>query len=336
MGVKAFGLLVRYTIQTGKGKPGKLYLKGRQVIPKGASLKDTLLKEYHGSPTGGHAGEVKTYLHLASEWYWSGMRKGVAAFVQSCGEVDTILVVVDRLSKYSHFLGLKHPFSAMSVAEIFMKEIVRLHGFPSSIVSDHDRVFLSIFWRELFKMQVADSKRREENFEVGEVVYIKLQSYRQRSLAKRPFEKLAARFYGPFEVCQQVGKVAYKLKLPPESKLHQVFHMSQLRRATRNIPFCPTIPNQLNSDLELVVQLEQLLDVRIVGTKEQGRREALIRWKGLPIFDATWEEVMDIKERFPEFHLEDKVLVWDGSNVMQQGQQSKGLKVFTRKKNRKN
>ncbi|KAL0539537.1 hypothetical protein IC582_023752 [Cucumis melo] len=65
---------------------------------------------------------------------------------------DVILVVVDRLSKYSHFLALKHPYTAKSVAEIFVKEIVRLHRFPTSIVSDQDKVFLSHLWNELFKM----------------------------------------------------------------------------------------------------------------------------------------------------------------------------------------
>lgn len=65
---------------------------------------------------------------------------------------SVIFVVVDRLSKAAHFMDLSHPYSASSVAQAFLDNIFKLHGFPQSITSDRDAVFLSDFWRELFSL----------------------------------------------------------------------------------------------------------------------------------------------------------------------------------------
>jgi hypothetical protein len=53
-------------------------------------------------------------------------------------DYSVILVVVDRLTKYAHFLPVKHPYTAISIAKLFLDNIVKLHGLPKSIVSDRD------------------------------------------------------------------------------------------------------------------------------------------------------------------------------------------------------
>lgn len=177
---------------------GVLCYKGRIVLSKASQFPELMMKECHESRVGGHSDFLKTYRRIVREVYWKGMKKDVRDFVVRCGVCqqnkylspqgllqslpipeliwadismdfieglpksegwDTILVVVDRLSKYSHFICLKHPFTAQSVANVFLREIVRLHGIPQSIASDRDRVFMSKFWEELFRSQGTVLKR---------------------------------------------------------------------------------------------------------------------------------------------------------------------------------
>ena len=59
--------------------------------------------------------------------------------------LDTVMVVVDRLTKYVHFIGLSHPYSIAKVAALFTQNILKLQGMPTSIVSDRDLVFTAKF-----------------------------------------------------------------------------------------------------------------------------------------------------------------------------------------------
>lgn len=66
---------------------------------------------------------------------------------------DSIMVVVDRMSKYAHFIALSHLYLAAIVAQAFVDNIFKLHRIPISIVTDQDKVFISMFWQEFFRLQ---------------------------------------------------------------------------------------------------------------------------------------------------------------------------------------
>ncbi|KAJ4801231.1 polyprotein [Rhynchospora pubera] len=330
---------------------------------------------------------------------------------------SVIYVVVDRLTKYAHFTALSHPYNAQTVARVFMENVFKLHGLPTSIVSDRDKVFTSLFWRELFKhvgttlsystayhpqtdgqservnqcletylrcmanehpkkwyhwlavaeywyntsyhtslkctpfealygyapphMELgnppitsiepvdtylkeraivlqklreqlqraqgrmkffADKNRTERELEVGDLVYLKLQPYRQTSVAVRKCLKLSSRYYGPFVVLEKIGAVAYRLQLPPGSQIHPIFHVSQLKkRIGKHVP-APSLP-LVGTDGEIRVEPVVILDRKIINRNGTPVAQVLVRWSNLPDEASTWEDYLFIKKRFPEFDM---------------------------------
>ena len=334
----------------------------------------------------------------------------------------SIMVVVDRLTKYAHFVPLRHPFTAITVAKAFISNIIHLNGIPVSIVSDRDKVFISTFWRTLFQLHgtklcmsssyhpqsdgqtevvnrileqylrcfagdqprkwfdwvpwaefsyntsihsstkmtpfeavygipppsllkyvpgtsnvqavneflrdrdstlselqrnlllaqnrmkfQADQHRREVSFAIGDYVYLKLQPYRQSSVAFRSSMKLSPRFYGPYKVIEKVGTVAYKLALPPDSQIHNVFHVSLLRKhlgpITSTIAQLPTV----SETATILPQPEYVIDRRVVRKgKYRPKTEILVKWVGAPVEDATWENEWRFTRAYPTFILENK------------------------------
>jgi hypothetical protein len=72
--------------------------------------------------------------------------------------MNAVLVVVDKFSKYSHFIPLAHPFTALSIAQLYMSQVYKLHGMPLALISDIDRIFTSELWQCLFKLAGVDLK----------------------------------------------------------------------------------------------------------------------------------------------------------------------------------
>jgi hypothetical protein len=326
------------------------------------------------------------------------------------GKFDTILVVVDKFSKFGHFIPLRHPFTAASVAQLYMDNVYKLHSMPKVLISDRDKIFVSSFWQNLFRLaettmnmsssyhpqtdgqterlnqcletylrcfvhakpkdwskwislaeywyntshhsalgrspfevlygrkprhfgfqqgdsagntdldawlreralvlpvirqhleraqmrmkKQADKKRLERSFNVGDMVYLKLQPYVQASVVQRVSQKLGFKYFGPYKIIARVGKVSYKLQLPESSKIHPVIHVSQLKKA---IHPTDTVSAELPVSLLDVsaVQPVRILEDRLVRRGGKQVPQLRVEWSGLP---PSWEPLFTIVNAYP-------------------------------------
>ncbi|CAA7043816.1 unnamed protein product [Microthlaspi erraticum] len=334
-----------------------------------------------------------------------------------CGKVDSIWVIVDRLTKSAHFLAINKHDKADALAKIYVEEIVKLHGVPASIVLDRDARFSSAFWKALQKRfstkvhmstayhpqtdgqlertirtledllracvldwggkwkdylplaefsynnsfqasigmspyealygrpcrtplcwtqvgerslfgrdfveetterirvlklkmkeaqdrqkSYADKHRRELEFQVGDLVYLKLITFKGKDKAAAT-GKLKPRYMGPYKILERIGLVAYKLELPPALvAFHPVFHVSLMKRCVTN---GENVVAEPPSDLQDNLTVEGR-PVRIIGrrVKAIGRKRVKmiqVVWDCEGEEETTWEPESRMEEKFSKW-----------------------------------
>lgn len=175
-------------------------------------------------------------------------------------------------------------------------------------LSTRDRI-LSTLKNKLLKAQdtmkrYADKKRIPHNFQLGDLVLVKLKPFRQHSVAGHCIHKLSKRFFGPFKLVRQIGEVAFEVELPSHSKINPVFHVSQLKPYHGSeLPIRELPPDAI--DNQPVLQPLAVLDWKISNDPAQSK--VLIQWDHSFPEDATWEPFHEIASAFPNLHLKDKV-----------------------------
>jgi hypothetical protein len=137
-------------------------------------------------------------------------------------------------------------------------------------------------------------------------VYLRLQPYHHKSVASRKNLKLSLRFFGPFQVLQRIGSIAYKLDLPAAARLHPVFHVSCLKKKLGQLTIpIPTLP-PVDANGEIHPEPESILDKRVIPNRGHPLTELLVRWNGAAAEEDTWEKAWKLQAQYP--HLVGKVL----------------------------
>jgi hypothetical protein len=157
----------------------------------------------------------------------------------------------------------------------------------------------------------AEKGRFERLFEVGDLVFLKLQPYVQSSLAAHTNQKLAFKFFGPFSILQKVVKVAYKLDLPPAYSIHPMFHVLQLKKAVGSKIQVTPWPQQF-SEHNIP---EKILQRRLVTSGVRTLIQVLVKWSDSLKSLATWEDMEALKQRFPRVPTWGQVAAYGGGNV---------------------
>jgi hypothetical protein len=108
-------------------------------------------------------------------------------------------------------------------------------------------------------------------------------------LKKSGTEKLKPRFYGPYRIMRRAGEVSYEPELPKESKIQNVFHVSCLKKAVGQFINTSEELPPLDEEGQLELVPKEVLEFRERKLRSRVIRECLIRWRGLPLEDSTWE-----------------------------------------------
>ena len=163
--------------------------------------------------------------------------------------------------------------------------------------------------------QFVDKHRQDRHFQVGNLVLVKLQPYRQSTTAHRVNSKLCKCFFDPFPVMAKVGSVAYTLQLPHTSRIHPTFHVSQLKLFKGTIPpNITTLPDYSLHNQPLLLPIS-ILVIRIYSSRGRPVKQVLVQWSHSPPEDATWENWFEFCKIYQILDLEDKVNFEEGGSV---------------------
>ncbi|KAF8697061.1 hypothetical protein AX14_001485 [Amanita brunnescens Koide BX004] len=274
----------------------------------------------------GHPSISKTLELITREFWWLNMKKDVENYIKGChtcqtvkldcrpkavplqpNEIpsepweiisvdligplmpskgkDMILVIVDQFSKKAYFLPTNTMITSQGVANLYKEHIFKEHGLPKKVISDRGPQFVSGFMKGL---------------------YTQLGITANPSTAYHPqTDGQTEHFHGLFKVLEAVGKLAYKLELPPTWTIHHTFHKSKLKPAHE-----PVFPKQKETQLRPLPNIidregEHKVETIQKVRKKQGKCEFLIKWKGLPQEEASWEpkeHMGNTKEAIKDFY----------------------------------
>ncbi|GJY46036.1 putative reverse transcriptase domain-containing protein [Tanacetum coccineum] len=325
-----------------------LYYLNRIWVPLKGEVRTLIMDEAHKSKYSVHPGADKMYYDLRDRYWWHGMKKDraeyqpeipvwkwegiamdlVTKFPKTSSGHDTIWIIVDLLTKSTHFLPMREDYKMDRLARLYLNEIGARHGVSISIISDRNSRFTSRFWQSMEEAlgirldmsmayhpqtdgQIEFSYNTSYHFSLRCALFEALYGRKCRSpimwaevgegvvrFGKKG--KLAPRFVGPFEIVEKVGPMAYRLDLPEElNGVHDTFHVSNLKKCLADPTLqVPLDEIRIDAKLNFVEEPMEILEREFKKLKRSRIVIVKVRWnsKRGPAF--TWEREDQMKLKY--------------------------------------
>ncbi|KAJ8760770.1 hypothetical protein K2173_018849 [Erythroxylum novogranatense] len=254
-----------------KYRDGILFFKERIYLTKDSPMIKDIIEQFHNST---HEGFLKTFHRNTPLFISKGLRLKYISmdFIDglpiSRGK-STIFVVVDRLSKYAHFVPISHPYATATISQIFFENIFWLDECQNLLFYCYNTNIHSTIGKTPFKVVYGRPPLTILSYipRKTKVTLVEQELMKRNIMIKELKEKIQ----------QKIGLVVYKLELPRDAKVHPVFYVSLLKKKIgAKFTMQPQFPFTDEVGM-LSPQPEAILDSRV----RRKKHEILVHWRGL-------------------------------------------------------
>ncbi|KAI5436071.1 hypothetical protein KIW84_022495 [Lathyrus oleraceus] len=284
---------------------GIMRCRDRVCVPDVADLRKRILEEGHRSGLSIHPGATKMYQDLRKMFWWQGLQSALGTklrlsstyHLQTDGQTERTIqsledllrsCVLEQGGNWDNFLPLI--------------EFTYNNSFHSSIeMAPFEALYEKMKASQSHQKSYHDKRRKALEFEKDEHVFLRVTPITGVGRALKS-HKLTPRFIGPYQISKRVGEVAYQIALPPSlSNLHDVFHVSQLRRYIADPSHVVPLDDvQVRDNLTVDTSPMRIEDREV--KRLRGKEIALVKviWGGVANGNITWELEDKMKESYPE------------------------------------
>ncbi|GKE01803.1 putative reverse transcriptase domain-containing protein, partial [Tanacetum coccineum] len=251
-------------------------------------------------------------------WKWENITMDFVIMLPktSTGQ-DTIWVIVDRLTKFAHFLPMKENALMEKLMRQYLREIISKHGVPISIISDRDGwdrhlplvefSYNNSYHTSIKAAPLEALNHKPMEFQVGDMVMLKVSPWK-RVIRFGKQGKLYPHYIGPFKVLAKVGTVGYRLKLPDQlSHVHSTFHVSNLKKCYADESLDISLDEiQIDDKLNFIEEPVEIMDHEVKQLKQSRIPIVKVCWNSRRGPGFTWEREDQMKKKYPHLFAKPK------------------------------